>query len=429
MGSAVDAVLVCVGSSYMALTIPVLLACLYMVGKYYLKTSRPLRMIDLEAKSPLFSLFTETVDGIETIRAFRWQDKFQKLALDRLENSQQPYYLMMSVQRWLNLVLDLMSAGMGLTVLLLAFSMPWSTDPGRLGISLSMILSFNAGLNQLISMWTHMEIQIASLTRTRTFAAETPNENDRDTTADPAITWPTGNIHVANMTVKFEDGTVALQNMSLDIKAGQKIGICGRTGSGKSTLVSVLVRLLDPTTGQVSVDGQDITSIQRKTARESIIVLPQEVMVFPRSFAFNINSEGRELDESVLVEILHKVGLWDLVEARGGLEGDLDPSGLSQGEKQLLALARALVRKHLLGGRCILVLDEATSSLDDKTQNKFQEIIDSDFKSNTVISVAHRLEVVKDVDLIVVLEKGIISKIGTPGEVMNVIDLSSESEP
>jgi ATP-binding cassette, subfamily C (CFTR/MRP), member 1 len=213
---------------------------------------------------------------------------------------------------------------------------------------------------------------------------------------------------------------VALQKLSLDIKAGQKIGICGRTGSGKSTLISVLLRLIDPTSGATHIDGQDLSSIKRSVAREHIICLPQDAMIFPRSFEFNLNPEERQVDSTVLIDILKSVGMWEIVESRGGLDGIADPQGLSHGEKQLLALGRALIRRHALQGRCILVLDEATSSLDDETQAKFQDILDRDFKENTVLSVAHRLEVVKDSDFIVVLEKGRISKFGTPAEVLSV---------
>jgi ATP-binding cassette subfamily C (CFTR/MRP) protein 1 len=188
----------------MVLTIPVLVACLIIVGKFYLKTSRPLRLIDLEAKSPLFSIFTETMDGIETIRAFSWQDQFQASFLGRLETAQRPYHLMLCIQVWLNLALDLISAGMGVAVLILAFSIPTSTDPGFLGVSMTTILSFNGGLRQVIEMWTMMETQIASVSRTRDFVENTPNENEKDSTADPAVSWPAGNIHVSNLTVKFE---------------------------------------------------------------------------------------------------------------------------------------------------------------------------------------------------------------------------------
>jgi ATP-binding cassette, subfamily C (CFTR/MRP), member 1 len=204
VSSTVDGVLICFGSTYMAFTIPILLVCVYILGQYYLKTSKPLRLIDLEAKTPVLSLLSETVDGIETIRAFRWQDQFQETALEKLEASQRPYYLMLCIQRWLNLVLDLLTAGLGVIVLSLAVLIPSSTDAGFLGVALTSVLSFSGGLRQCVDMWTTMETQIASVTRTRTFAQDTPDENKEDVTADPAISWPAGNIRLTDLTVKFE---------------------------------------------------------------------------------------------------------------------------------------------------------------------------------------------------------------------------------
>jgi ATP-binding cassette, subfamily C (CFTR/MRP), member 1 len=188
----------------MVFSLPLVLILLYVVGKFYLKTSRPLREIDLEAKAPVYSHLSETVDGIETIRAFGWKDKFQVLALDKLETSQKPMYMMMCIQRWLNLVLDLITAGMGVLVISLAFSIPSSTDPGLLGVSLTTVLSLTWGLRELVLMWTQMETEFASVTRTKTFVEETPNENIQDSTADPPLSWPAGNVHVSNMTIKFE---------------------------------------------------------------------------------------------------------------------------------------------------------------------------------------------------------------------------------
>jgi ATP-binding cassette subfamily C (CFTR/MRP) protein 1 len=221
-----------------------------------------------------------------------------------------------------------------------------------------------------------------------------------------------------NLTKCVSDKNTALQDISFQIKAGQNIGICGRTGSGKSTLVSVLLRLVDPTEGTVSIDGRSLTTVHRNTVRERIICLPQESLIFPRTFKFNLAPQDDLIDESILISVLHRVGLWDLVESRGGLLGIIDPSTLSHGEKQLLALSRALLRRRMLDGRCILVLDEATSSLDERTQTMFHDVVEKDFHENTVIIVAHRLETVRDTDLVVVLEQGRIIRMGAPSEVL-----------
>ena len=207
-----------------------------------------------------------------------------------------------------------------------------------------------------------------------------------------------------------------MNSISFAVNAGQKIGICGRTGSGKSTVISTLLRLLDPKEGNILIDNISITSIPRKTVREKLICLPQDALLFPRSFQFNLDPESRVMNSEDLKYALNAVGLMELVESRGGIEADIGQ--LSQGQQQLLALARAIIRKKILNGKCILTLDEATSNLDSATEEVVRDVIAAEFKENTVISVAHRLDTIKDADLIIVLENGVIAKMGSPKEVL-----------
>jgi ATP-binding cassette subfamily C (CFTR/MRP) protein 1 len=215
----------------------------------------------------------------------------------------------------------------------------------------------------------------------------------------------------------YSNGNVALDSVSFTIKAGQKIGICGRTGSGKSSLISTLLRLWDPKRGDIFVDNIPITSVPRRTVRDKFICLPQDALVFPRSFQFNLDPESRVSNPADFKYALEAVGLMELVESRGGVEADVGQ--LSQGQQQLLALARAIIRKKILKGKCILILDEATSNLDRATEEAVREAISKEFKDNTVISVAHRIDMVKDADLIIVLENGKVAKIGTPEDVLH----------
>jgi ATP-binding cassette subfamily C (CFTR/MRP) protein 1 len=193
--------------------------------------------------------------------------------------------------------------------------------------------------------------------------------------------------------------------------------------SGKSTFVSSILRLVDPSDGQIIIDGIDIAQMKRNNVRNRIICLPQDPLIFPGTFRFNIDPGNTMPDDNVLIKILRSVSLWSLIEKRGGIEADLKGDGLSHGEQQLLALARALLRRHVARGRCILVLDEATSNLDKATEFIMQKIIDREFKDNTVITVAHRLETVAKADEILVLEKGEVVRKGPPSEVLD-LDLS-----
>lgn len=187
----------------MAATIPVLVIAAYFIQKYYLLTSRQMRLLDLEAKSPLYTLFAETADGVSAIRGLGWQGKFNDEAIARLNDSQKPFYLLFVIQRWLTLVVDLTAGAMGVIVLTLALCIPSSTDGGFLGIALTSILSFNLALTQMIFSWTNAETSIGSVTRTRSFARDTPTElSDKDT--EPDGTWPMGNISVENVSVVFE---------------------------------------------------------------------------------------------------------------------------------------------------------------------------------------------------------------------------------
>jgi ATP-binding cassette subfamily C (CFTR/MRP) protein 1 len=194
--------------------------------------------------------------------------------------------------------------------------------------------------------------------------------------------------------------------------------------SGKSTLLSVLLRLLDPTGGAILIDSVDISTLSRNFVRERVICLPQDVLLISASFEYNLNPEAAHLEDKVMESVLQQVRLWDLVSKRGGLKSECQPDSLSHGEQQLLALARAIVRKKLAGGQCILVLDEATSNLDAVTEEMVQEVIRKEFKDITVITVAHRLDTLKYCDVVLVLSEGKVVKMGKPDEVITVATIT-----
>jgi len=298
----------------------------------------------------------------------------------------------------------------------LALCLPNTSSGGAIGVALSSVLSFNTSLKGLIMSWTQLETSLGSVARTQSFEKTTPSE-DQAEKLEPGADWPRGAVDVSNLTVSYGDGTVALKNVSFQIKSGQKVGVCGRTGSGKSTLLSTFLRLVDPSDGTIMIDGVDIVKVGRNTVRDRLICLPQDHLIFPGTFRFNLDPISK-LPDQPLIDVLKTVGLWTLVTKRGGLTADLKMDTLSHGEQQLLALARAILRKQVAGSHCILVLDEATSNLDKETEALIQTVIRQEFKGNTVITVAHRLETVLESDYIVLLEKGEVSKIGPPADVL-----------
>lgn len=174
----------------MALTVPGLFCFLYLLQKVYLRTSRQMRFLDLEAKSPLYTNFVETLEGLATIRAFGWEQRFKNINNQRLDTSQRPYYLMLCIQRWLTMVLQLLIAGLAVIVVGLATSLRKSSSGGSLGIALTSILTFNTNVQIFLTWWTVLETSLGAIARTKSFAEQTPNENRPEEDLVPNEEWP-----------------------------------------------------------------------------------------------------------------------------------------------------------------------------------------------------------------------------------------------
>ncbi|KAK4444931.1 ABC multidrug transporter [Podospora aff. communis PSN243] len=404
--------LVATGSSYMATSLPFLLVTIYFLQKIYLRTSRQLRLLDLEARSPLYSHFLESLGGLATIRAFQWDESFREEHYRLLDYSQRPHYLLYCIQRWLGLVLDLVVGGEAVLVIALAVNLRSSTAPGMLGISLNNILSLSGNLSSLVSGWTLFETSLGAIARLKNFEAAVKPEDKAEECQQPPPNWPDcGGIEFRNVTATYE--TAALRNVTLRIEPGQKVGICGRTGSGKSSLIATLARLLEIDSGVILVDGFDLATIPRETIRERILFIPQDPLILTGlSIRMNVDPSGTKLD-AVLIAALQRVGLWDglLCDRSRGLDAELTAASLSKGQQQLLALARALVLKDW---KKIVLLDEATSNVDGDTAAVVQRVVGEEFEGRTVIVVAHRLETIMDSDTIVVMEDGCVVEAGPP---------------
>lgn len=189
----------------MAITIIPTLVVLYVAQKVYLRTSRQLRFLDLEAKSPLYTHFVETLSGLTTIRGFGWQSHFIDDCLRKLDMSQRPYYLLFCIQRWLNVVLDLLVAVLVVILTALAVSLRDTVDPGRLGVSLTAIVAFNQSLQELVTSWTQMETSLGAVARTRSFELSTACEHQPGEDFVPPIDWPSrGKIEVESVAASHE---------------------------------------------------------------------------------------------------------------------------------------------------------------------------------------------------------------------------------
>ncbi|CZR60647.1 related to multidrug resistance protein [Phialocephala subalpina] len=416
--------LIALGSNYMAISCPILIVAAYFLQKFYLRTSRQMRFLDLECKSPLFTHFTETLEGLSTIRAFGWQKHFAEENIKRLDTSQRPYYLLYCIQRWLNLVLLLIVGVMATAVMALATNLHGSTSGGRLGISLSSIVMFNAYLALFMQFWTQLETSLGAVARVKGFEESTESEHKEQETFEPPENWPTrGEIELKNVSASYGD-VPALRNVTFTIKPGEKIGICGRTGSGKSTLLSVLLRLVDMTAGTIKIDNLDLSLLPRETIRSRITAIPQDPFILAGSVRLNADPTSTSSDSDIITA-LTKVNLWPLLSSRGGLDADMSANPLSQGQQQIFCLARAMLRSGNGtedGGNRILVLDEATSNVDAETDKLMQKLVREEFGKYTILTVAHRLDTILDADRVVVMEGGRVVEMGSPSELLKMDD-------
>ncbi|KAI5243109.1 putative multidrug resistance protein, partial [Aureobasidium subglaciale] len=425
--------LICYGAYYLVAFIPFIGAVLYAIQKFYLRTSRQLRLLDLEMKSPLFTHFSETQEGLVTIRAFQWQSSFYNSFLQKLDASQKPVYLLYMIQQWLGLTLALVVAAIAIALVAFATQFSHQTSGGQIGVALISVMGFSSSLAELISHWTTLETSIGAVARLKQLELEVqpedlPSENDT-----PPSSWPqAGAVAFESISAGYgPEKPLVLRDVSLSVRAGEKIGICGRTGSGKSTLIAVLFRLLPTRTGTVTIDNLNLSTIPRQKIRSSIIAIPQEPYILSGTVRFNAaphcapfseldtETSSNVISDDAIIAALETVQLWSIIARRGGLSTPIKDLGLSQGQKQLFCLARAMLRKSEAK---IMILDEATSSVDKLTDELMAKIIETEFRDHTVISVAHRLSSLVGCDRVVVMDEGRIVEIGEPGVLMGVED-------
>jgi len=224
-------ILIGVASIYAAIAFPIVLLALFFIQKCYLRTSRQLRLLDLESKSPLYSQFMEILSGLATVRAFGWQSALVDKARQLLDESQKPFYLLFAVQRWLTLVLDLIVAAVAVMLCVLVVKLRGKLDPGFVGVALLNIIMFSQSIKLLLTFWTNLETHIGSIARIKDFTETTGSEHLINESSTPDPSWPSkGVIEFTSLTAFYKPTEPVLQSVNLKIEAGQKIGLCGRTG-------------------------------------------------------------------------------------------------------------------------------------------------------------------------------------------------------
>ncbi|CAN8102283.1 unnamed protein product [Discula destructiva] len=423
LGSCIGAVALAINAvGYFALVLPFVLLVLYAIQKFYLRTSRQLRLLELETSAPLYSHFIETLAGLTTIRAFAWSAAYTRANHALIGQSQKPYYLLLCIQRWLVFVLDLVVAGLAVVLVGMAIALRARMNPGFLGVALVTMTDLSHALTNLVQYWTMLETSLGAVARIRDFARDTPVEEGWELDGFVEETWP------ARGEMKFEgvcasyghSESPVLKNISLSVGSRQKIGIVGRTGSGKSSSILAILRLINIGSGRILFDDTDLATMPGPTVRDHVTCLTQEPFLFPASVRSNLDPQGRSTDEA-MVGALQKVGLWDVLQAKAPSRGSqssvldmlMDSEILSHGQRQLFCLARAMLKNG-----SVLILDEPTSSMDQKTDLRMQALIRSEFNNHTIIMIAHRLSSLLDFDRVAVLDEGNLVEFGNPTELL-----------
>ncbi|KAE8153728.1 P-loop containing nucleoside triphosphate hydrolase protein [Aspergillus avenaceus] len=403
-----------IGSHYAGIAIPFLLGVVYCIQSAYLPTSSQLRLLDLEAKAPIVSLFVRSVEGLATIRAFGWLNHTQIQSRRYVIASQVPFYLLATAQNMLSLVLDLVTAALAIIVISISAV---SHDNG-LGLALYSIVGLGTSTKLLISQWTELETSLGAMRRINNFAENTPSEVSSYRSTAPPHGWP------SKGTVDFRDVSLAysetmppvISKLNLKIEAGWKVGICGRTGSGKSTLVSSILGLVHIRQGSIMIDDQNMSVLEPEALRSSITVVPQNAVLLPVDVRTNLTLGAVDppSDERIIA-LLEEYGLYERFRKREGLDTLMVDDLLSQGERQIFCIVRAILHKSHL-----VLLDEPTSRADSSTQEIIDSAVLKGFDGSTVLYVAHRLEILTQFDRVLVMDKGRIAEFGDPRELLEM---------
>ena len=433
------------------------------IGMFYLKSSRDLKRLESVQRSPLYQQFGETLSGIITIRAYRDERRFIRDNQNRVDTHNRPFIYLWAANRWLALRVDFAGALVAFFASVFVIRKT-NIDPGAAGLSLTYAVTFTENVLWLVRLYSINEQNMNSVERIKEYLEVEQEASAVIPGARPPANWPShGAIKFINYSTRYRsDLEPVLKNITLNIHPGERVGIVGRTGAGKSSLALALFRGLEAEDGKILIDGVDIGLIGLRDLREAITIVPQDPTLFTGTIRSNLDPFDLFTDDEIL-KTLRRVQLIDTASSTASLHretrptttiltppesssssilgtnydsgNDLAPkkhsmyenanmftnlssavaesgSNLSQGQRQLLCLARALLKAPR-----VLLMDEATASIDYITDGKIQDTL-REVKESTIVTIAHRLQTIIDYDKVLVLDHGRVAEYNSPWELI-----------
>jgi len=391
------------------------------VQRRYRPASRDLKRIGSVAMSPIYSHFSETLSGVTTIRAMQAVPRFVRENEERLESSMKANYSGQAASQWLELRLQLIGCAVvaGVAVIAVIEHHIQGADPGMVGLAISYALGITGKLSGLVSSFTETEKELVAVERCTQYIEQIKPEQIQGSITSP-YDWPSeGIITLKNVNMRYQEHLPrSLNGVSFQTKAAEKIGIVGRTGSGKSSLFHSLFRLTEIESGEIYIDTVNIKMLDLEELRSQLVIIPQEPFLFSGTIRENLDPIGF-CSERQIQDVVKRSKLDKLIDRLGGLNAKITDQGdsLSAGQKQLLCLARAV-----LSPSKVVLIDEATANVDADTDKQLQEVIQNCLADRTVLTIAHRVDTVLGCDRVLVMENGSIVEAGHPNLLLQESD-------
>ncbi|QRW21569.1 ABC transporter transmembrane region [Rhizoctonia solani] len=391
--------------AWLGIMFPPLFLLYWYFSMFYRRTSIEVKRLDSILRSLLYAAFSEALTGLSTIRAYREQPRFVKVSERQIDVENKAYFMTIACQRYLGVRLDFLGNLLILGIGLIAVGFRTSADPSKLGVVLTYALTITQTFSQMVTQLAQVEQDMNTVERIvhyRNLEQEPPAKLPDD----PPQEWPQqGGIDFRNVALRYRDGLpLVLDGLTFDVKPGERVGIVGRTGAGKSSLLTALFRVAPLSGGTIEID----------------VIIPQDAVLFEGTLRENIDPLKTRTDEH-LYSALRRVKLLGPgsgpppKDSKLHLDNEVRDDSFSAGERQLLALCRALIKDQCK----ILILDEATSSVDVDTDSMVQQMIQRDFHGKTLLCIAHRLNTIAFYDRVLVMDKGRLKEYDTP---LNLFD-------